>query len=266
MYSTLATLVNRLDSSSLSRSGVIRWCCPVPSFGNLARSSVATLGLNPSNREFVDESGNELQGVSRRFHTLKSLGLRSWADADARHLRSILESCRAYFAVNPYDRWFKRLDQAIAGTRSSFYHAPHEACHLDLIPYATACKWTELSQQQRDLLLAASGDTLGVLLRDSPVRVLVLNGRAVVEQFQNISGIRLDREWMSSWSLPRRSGIDVPGIAYKGTVDKISGIRLSHEILVLGFNHNLQSSFGVTTKAVDAIRDWIAQASKEIHQ
>jgi hypothetical protein len=138
MYATLTTLIDRLDSSAVSATKVIRWGCPVPSFGDLSTARVATLGLNPSNREFVDGLGNELQGALRRFHTLRSLGLKSWSDVDARHLRLILESCRTYFLVNPYDRWFKRLDQIVSGTNVSYYSTSSGACHLDLIPYATA--------------------------------------------------------------------------------------------------------------------------------
>ena len=52
------------------------------------------------------------------------------------------------------------------------------------------------------------------------------------------------------------------GFAYKGVVDTLSGIMLGHEVLVLGFNHNLQSSFGVTTNLIHKIRTWIALASK----
>ena len=263
MYTTLTTLIDRLDSSAISGTNVIRWGCPVPSFGDLSSSHVATLGLNPSNREFMDKFGNELQGASRRFHTLHSLGLTSWSDVDARHLRSILESCRAYFLGNPYDRWFKRLDQVISGTQASYYNTSFGACHLDLIPYATAQKWTELTTDQRLSLLAVAGDTLGLLLRDSPVRILILNGRAVVDQFQDIAGIRLERHEMPEWSLPRHSGADVTGVAYRGIVESLSGIELTQELLVLGFNHNLQSSFGVTTEVLDAIRGWIAQAVRE---
>jgi hypothetical protein len=266
MHSTLTTLINRLASSAISGTDVIQWGCPVPSFGDLSSSRVATLGLNPSNREFVDESGNELQGKLRRFHTLKSLGLASWSEADARHLQLIIESCRAYFLGNPYDRWFKKLDQIVLGANASYYDASCQACHLDLIPYATARKWTELTPQQRSSLLAIAGDTLGLLLRDAPVRVLILNGRSVVEHFQDISGIYLESQEMPKWSLPRQSKPDVTGIAYKGVVDTLSGIELGHNVLVLGFNHNIQSSFGVTTEVIHAIRAWIAKASKEITQ
>ena len=263
MHATLTTLIDRLDSPAVSGTDVIRWGCPVPSFGDLSSSRVATLGLNPSNREFVDELGDELQGTFRRFHTLKSLGLGSWAEVDARHLRLILESCRRYFLGNPYDRWFKRLDHVVSGAKASFYGASCMACHLDLIPYATTRKWTELTAHQRSSLLAVAADTLGLLLRDSPVRILILNGRSVVEQFQDVAGICLDRREMPAWSLARQPKRDVIGLAYTGVVHTLSGIRLPHEILVLGYNHNLQSSFGLTKEAILAIRDWISRAVNE---
>ena len=225
---------------------------------------MATLGLNPSNREFVDEVGNELQAASRRFHTLRSLGLASWSDADARHLRLILRTCQAYFDSNPYDRWFKILDRVVVGTRASYYGGIYRACHLDLIPYATARKWTELAVHERSRLLATAGDTLGVLLRDSPVRILILNGRSVVDHFQDIAGTQLEEQEMPSWSLLRRSRPAVLGVAYRGVVETLSGIELGRKLLVLGFNHNLQGSFGVTAELIRAIRNWVAVASKGI--
>ena len=245
-------------------SGVIPWGAPVPCFGDLARSKVATLGLNPSNREFVDDAGRELDGRHRRFHTLKSLGLTRWSDASAQHLRLILETCRAYFLRNPYDRWFKTLDHVISGTKASYYDATVGACHLDLIPYATSRKWTDLTFRDRAFLLALTGDSLGLLLRDSPVRVLVLNGSSVAQRLQEIAGVRLERQPMHEWSLPRRARSHVTGLAYRGTVRTLGGVALRRELLVLGFNHNIQSSFGVTTEVRSAIRHWITRAAATV--
>ena len=73
----LTTLLDRMDSAALAGTSVIKWSAPVPSFGDLSSSLVATVGLNPSNREFVDDSGQELCDTDRRFHTLGSLGLES---------------------------------------------------------------------------------------------------------------------------------------------------------------------------------------------
>src|SRR5689334_1163799 len=133
MHTTLATLIDRLDRHRASQLRVIPWSSPVPSFGDLSRATVASLGLNPSNREFVDDDGRELEGDLRRFHTLRSLQLRSWSDIDSDHLRLVTESCREYFFRNPYDRWFRRLDTVISATGASFYNAFFPACHLDLI-------------------------------------------------------------------------------------------------------------------------------------
>src|SRR5438045_226057 len=110
MHNTLATLLDRLDSPALAETDVIGWGCPVLFFGDLSNSRVATLGLNPSNREFVDEAGIELSGCVRRFHTLQSLGLSSWSQASAMHLELIINNYCDYFDANPYDVWFKRLD------------------------------------------------------------------------------------------------------------------------------------------------------------
>ena len=259
MHATLAAMIDRLESPTIRDADVIDWSSPVPTFGDLEKSRVATLGINPSNREFVDELGSELHGNARRFHTLGSLSLDSWADADYRHLRLIVESCCAYFARNPYDRWFKTLDRVVCGASVSYYNPISCACHLDLVPYATAKKWTELNATQRSHLLESGVDNLGLLLRDSPVRIMILNGKSVVNHFKAISIENMEEQEMPEWSLPRMSTSDVVGIAYKGWVSEIGGVSLEHNILVLGFNHNLQSSFGVTSAVIDAIRDWVTE-------
>jgi len=260
---TLITLIDRLDSDLIDDSPVIPWACPVPSFGDLSTSVVATVGLNPSNREFMDESGQELQGGLRRFPTLSSLDLRRWADVHAGHLRQIIEACRSYFSGRPYLTWFNKLNEVVAGAQASYFDADHGACHVDLIPYATSRKWTELSARERSRLLTSSGDALGCLLRDSSIRVLVLNGASVVKGFQDAAGLRLDRQEIQAWSLARGSSGPVSGFSVRGTVDTLFGTSLGREVLVLGFNHNLQSSFGVNREVVIAIRSWIARSAQE---
>lgn len=259
MHVTLTTLIDRLASPAIADTDVIQWSCPVPSFGDLSRARVASVGINPSNREFVDEAGKELAGTGRRFHTLTSLAIPSWTEADSRHIRRIIGSCQSYFSRNPYDRWFRRLDQVIVGAHASFYDSRGSACHLDLIPYATRQKWTQLNYSQRRELLEINADTLGLLMRDSEVDVLILNGRSVTDHFQEVSGTRLKSRKMPSWSLPRRTAKSVMGLSYSGETEKIAGIDLGRRVIVLGFNHNLQSSFGVTNEVVDGIRKWVSR-------
>lgn len=259
----LGDLVARLDQRGLRDLEIIPWAAPVLSFGNLSRSKIATLGLNPSNREFVDVDGKELTGSARRFHTLKSLRIKRWADATNDHLTQILESCNCYFSGNPYDGWFGALNKLMVGANVSYYGLFSDACHLDLVPYATACKWVELTSMQRSHLLKSAGDALGLLLRESPVEVMILNGQSVIENLQAIGNCTFEREAVPAWTLPRRDSAGVTGYAYTGKLSQISGIGLGREITVLGYSHNIQSSFGVTTAVKSSIQQWITHGASE---
>jgi len=134
---------------------------------------------------------------------------------------------------------------------------------MSKIPYATECKWTGLTRTQQSTLLEISTGALAELLRESSVRILVLNGRSVVDQFQELASVEFVRRDMPTWSLRRGEEKTVAGYSYKGRVRKLAGIDLGRDILVLGFNHNIQSSFGVTNEVREAIRNWVAEAAEE---
>lgn len=264
MYTALTTLVDQLDKMNTAQVNIIKWGCPIPLFGDITRSSIATIGLNPSNKEFVDNLGRELRGADRRFPTLSSLKLKKWADADASHLKVIVTACEKYFSNNPYDIWFKKLDGVISGTQASFYNPENSACHLDLIPYATKGKWTTLSSEQKNILIHTSRSTLGLLVRDSPISVIILNGRSVVKYFEEIAEVTLESEVMLDWSLKRVGMNHVKGIAYSGWIRNISGVDLGRDILILGYNHNIQSSFGVTTGIINKIQAWTSKKARSL--
>jgi hypothetical protein len=229
----------------------------VPFFGTLASARIATVGLNPSNREFVDGEGRELADAQRRLPTLRTLGLRTWSEASSAQVREVFQACSDYFSGNPYDRWFRRLDAVIAATRASYYDAT--ACHIDLVPYATLEKWGLLTASERDVLLAASQSAFAQYLRASPVELLVLNGKSVVDAFEALSGTPLDKSEMSDWGLPRGETV-VRGMQASGAVESIGGVNLERVVTVVGFNHNIQSSYGVTAAVVRAIADAVAAA------
>lgn len=231
--------------------------CPVPYFGELRRSKVASLGINPSNREFLDAAGRELDGADRRFPTLRSLGLPHWGEASSLDVNEVVAACDGYFSGNPYDRWFGVLDAVLAETGSSYYSSDRPAAHLDLVPYATHSKWGDLRAEQQRALLDSGADLLGALLRESAVEMLVLNGRTVVGEFENVTGVRLASEAHSAWDLSRRATRSVRGHGYIGEIDRFGNVELGRCISIVGFNHNLQSSFGMTRRVLIAIREWI---------
>jgi len=258
MKSPLEYLISRYPDKKTSLADIIPWSSPVPSFGNYSTSTVATLGLNPSNREFVDVNGKELDGQLRRFHTLNSLGLRSWKRSKKTHHSMITNRCNLYFQNNPYDLWFKKLDYLFSASGYSYYGKDAKLCHLDLVPFATSSKWTDLSSSQKAHLLDISADALALIIKKSPIKAIVLNGRTVIDRLSELSDMQYELTTVKSWALPRKDGLNVAGYACKGVVTKIGNVRLSKPVKILGYNHNIQSSFGVTKQVQDKIKFWIA--------
>ena len=258
MIDILKSLVKNIKTIEFLNSDIIPWGSPIISFGNISNSKIATLGINPSNREFVNLNGNELTGNERRFHTLDSLNLKEWAEADQNHIDLISNLCEEYFFRNPYDGWFKKLDYIISGTSMSYYFPSTEACHLDLIPYATSKKWSELTLIQKNSLLNSNCDFLGKILKKSKLETIILNGQTVVENLEKVSDTNLTKTEMKNWTLNRKNSNGVKGYSYKGYIQRIGHIHLNRKIRVLGFNHNIQSSFGVSSKVQLEIRNWIS--------
>lgn len=250
-------LAIQLDDYKRISPSIIPWAAPVISFGSILDSKIATIGLNPSNLEFVDTYGKELIGSDRRFPTLDFLKLKSWKDIDHEGVVKILESCNDYFVRNPYDRWFKKLDYIISMTSFSYYFPSRLACHLDLTPYATSVKWGELNVIEKSCLLEYGCNKLAHLLQLSPIETIVLNGKSVVDNLQRIAKVELKVEHVKEWDLPRAGSNSIKGFCYTGCMSKLSNIDFGRKILILGFNHNLQSSYGVTKKVQESIREWI---------
>lgn len=263
LLNTVRDLATRLDGPIIPDADILRWASPIPVFGDLVRSRVATVGLNPSIFEFVDRNGHELDGKARRFHTLSSLNLRRWSEAEDCHFLKLLETYLKYFQRNPYDSWFRQLDFIIRDTGTSYYGANAGACHLDLVPYATNSKWSNLTSQQRAVLVRLSSGFLLDLINASQLRVLILNGRSVVELFAELFGTTFVASAKAGWDLRRQGRSRVSGYSYFAKLAKLLGRPLVKPIVLIGFNHNLQSSFGISLAIRSRIRDWITQCVRE---
>lgn len=258
MSNLLKHQVALLGNSDRLRQSTIPWCPPIPYFGDINTATVATLGINPSDREVQDENGNEISGDKRRFPTLSYLGISSWNEVRDSDLELIRISCINYFMTNPYDSWFRKLDSLIAPTNTSLYSSLWRACHVDIVPYATVKKWSQLQQRERDFILDLSSDFFVKAIVESNIRLLILNGRTVVDHFEKITGVSLSSRHRSDWDLQRSTG-DVKGYAFEGVVTEMAGCKLGREIYVRGFNHNIQSSFGISRKLMNSISQWIGE-------
>ena len=161
---------------------------PILYFGNLKKSEVGTLGINPSNIEFEDYNNNILTNSERRFHSLDSLNLNSWEDFSDIEYKKIELTFDNYFSNNPYNIWFKKLDKVFSKTNYSFYFPYTNIIHLDLITFATRIKWGKLDTKIKNLLLNKSQEIFKEILVSTNIKYLYLNGQSVIDAFEIIFG------------------------------------------------------------------------------
>jgi len=218
-----------------SDSHVVAGSTPVVSFGDAHSASVATLGLNPSRVEFLDRSGNELVGSSRRLATHTSLGTSDLANAPASVVRQVLNDCNAYFADdrNPYRQWFDQLELILNACGASYYNG--SACHLDLVQWATDPTWGNLHPATlRNRLLDADSPFLIEQLSNENIQLLLVNGMGVVRQLQPTVNATFDE-------------LDpIVGFGHRDT--RLFMGTVLDRVRVIAWNTNLQSSFGVTSE------------------
>jgi hypothetical protein len=108
---------------------------PVISFGNALVAEVATLGINPSHREFLTDQIPPalLEDPERRLATLASLGAGNSNDLSVEQALTLLSDWWNYFHRNPYE-WFNHLNELMRqglGNEVNYYNGV--ACHLDLV-------------------------------------------------------------------------------------------------------------------------------------
>lgn len=208
---------------------------PVLFFGDLWTARVATVGINPSRREYQDRRGQELDGADRRFETLASLGApdRSCL-TDAQCERAIV-TMRAYFDPGkPVYAWFAPMTRVVRGLGHEY--GQRQVAHLDLVQEATDPTWSALlTQRPEEARALVERDTtfLRWQIDTFPLRTLVCNGRSVFERVVAITGARIvarDRLARVTWSVAL-------------------GQRGARPIAVVGWNIPLSRPAGLTAQA-----------------
>jgi hypothetical protein len=221
----------RIRRPAPSDSMVIPGSTPVLSFGDARSAAVATLGLNPSRVEFLDENGDELVGKFRRLSTHSSLGTSDLLSAPRKTLARVLDDCNTYFQRNPYRRWFDQLTPVLAVCQASYYDGT--ACHLDLVQWATNPTWGKLRPvSARRAMLSDDAQFLAEQLRNENLRLLIVNGMTAIRQLNH--RIVDDLEEVAP----------IVGCARLDT-RLFVGSAFGH-VRVVGWSTNIQSSFGVT--------------------
>jgi len=236
-------VMNRVMRSIPAGQSIVSGSTPVVSFGNPHTAKVATLGINPSHREFKAKSGDLLDNEKKRFKDRDSLGVKDHDLLSHEQAVQVIDSCYNYFAElgNPYKPWFGRMDRyAVKPAGASYFDGT--ACHIDLVQWATDPVWSEIDKKSKSGLLDADLEFLRFQLNSYNFPVLLLNGRSVINQFValNISELKED----SFFKLPAGSA---PCQFFIGEYERTK---------VLAWTNNIPAK---TKQAnLDAISMWIA--------
>jgi hypothetical protein len=156
--------------------------------------------------------------------------------------------CATYFRPgrNPYRRWFDTLDSILRTALGVSYY-DGTACHLDLVQWATNPVWAKLPVRVKELLLEESLPHLRCQLRFGNVRLVVLNGRQVLNQVRRVRLANLER----SGAIQLRPTVSCQ--LYSGDGESAR---------FLGWSTNLQSSYGVSGGFKDEVARWLAEAAE----
>ena len=223
---------------------VVAGATPVVAFGDPTRAEIATLGINPSKSEFIN-GAHLLPDSKRRLATLESLGANDLASLSDEQIGEVIDDCARYFDSNrnPYGRWFNPLDKLLRdGADVSFYDGT--ACHLDLVQWATDPVWGELPDETKQLLLDDGVPHLREQLRHENIRLVLLNGRAVLNQVQAVGLATLSEQ----------------GILPLGQTTCTLYVGEGEGVRFLGWSTNLQSSRGVSKDFTASLAKWIRAA------
>ncbi len=250
MLNIIRSNLDQVKSASKESVNLLSEGQPIQYFGDIKLAKIATIGLNPSDKEFYSDKHEELTSGLRRFHTLASLKIKNWVLLSESDLVKVKCCMDSYFEINPYKRWFNQLENIFSDAGYSYYK--NTACHIDLTPYATKIKWSSLKSREQQYLLNISIKDFQRCIKQSNLEALILNGASVISGFLKAHNINLDREAVSEWEIRTKRGV-VSGYKYKGYLT----LGNNKPILVLGYNYNLQSSFGLSREIKGSIKDWV---------
>lgn len=219
------------------------------SFGDASKASIATLGLNPSKREFLSERGHLLVGSGRRLATHQSLGCSNLRDAPASVIQQVLDDSNRYFCRNPYE-WFSKFTPILEACGVSYYEG--SACSLDLVQWATTPVWGKLTEETKEGLLSAGTHFLDSQLRENQnIKLVLANGAGVIKHLEDWLGLRFHQTDL----VARFSVRNAPLFTGEFT----EGLR---QIPIIGWRVNLQSDkgvYGVTKNGIAELAERVGE-------
>ena len=228
---------------------IVPYSTPVVSFGNPETSTVATLGINPSSREFLDDGMNLLSGSEKRLVDTEVLGLpREIESLNVEEAEEVIQGCFDYFETGKhYKNWFSPMEEYVLSPAHASYFSSasddlQKACHLDLVQWATDPVWSKIPDERiQRKLLESDFEFLRFQLTSFNFKKLFLNGREVIEQFESLGLTELTEVGKT----PFQSGSKMSSL-YRGKFGDTE---------VWGWGLNIQSK--VTLSNLEDLSNWI---------
>jgi hypothetical protein len=202
---------------------------PIIYFGNYDMAKSCTISLNPSDKEFIDNSNVLLDLNNRqRLCSRKRLRKNDCDELTNEEANIVLNYCDNYFNLKPYKLWFNPLDFFIQNFGNYSYY--NNTCvHLDLVQWATTPKWNDVPQNIRQKHLETDLPVLKYLLNKN-FEVMFLNGKTVVENVSKCLNLNIQNK---KTIFRNANGNESELYIYYGKYNKIN---------IVGWNLYLQSA------------------------
>jgi uracil-DNA glycosylase len=196
---------------------------PVLFFGDALNARVATIGLNPSKREYLDAKGEPLGGLKQRFATTTCLGAASREDLSDAQADAAIKRMQSYYDPDKpvYDSYFRHLCNFLDGLGAGFNE--RSAAHLDLVQESTDPTWSNLSASEQTALLTRDLPFLDWQLNNfKTLEIVICTGKTVSDRVrplvtidnEQIDKTKLLRWWHGSASLADGRVLKIGGWNY----------------------------------------------------
>lgn len=243
-------LIRRIMKSPPIKEYITPGSTPVVAFGNPITAKLATVGINPSSREFLDAKGNLLSEDNRRLADFQSLGLRSHSEINESVAKQVLEESNGYFkrAESVY-QWFEPLQKYVLDPVGASF-SDSSAAHLDLVQWSTAPVWGAIKDPKaRDLLIQDDIRFLGEMLLSGSYKILFMNGSTVVNTMLKFGLVEIEQQ-----------GFTPLGKAGRKSALWTGRVR-NTDTVCFGWNLNLQH-YQTTESNRESLRSWIVEQVK----
>jgi hypothetical protein len=155
-------------------------CLPVPVFGhhNFPNVRVATVGLNPSATEFLNDE-RDWKSATERLPLVIDFGVRKRDRLSAVNLNQAANQRATYFQ-RPHHPFFSSLQGLLSAINTEWNYVTGTAVHIDLVACGTWRAWNNLSAQTTKAMIENCHNHLKRTLTELPDgTLLLLGGRKV---------------------------------------------------------------------------------------